>query len=125
MASLPSDPTPVLGRVDSAGRLVAADPKLERLQAEAGSRLGAPLALPQLAAIARTAHRLGVPVSRRAVAAGRNQDIDMWVRAAPEGQEVQLVIEQCNARPSSLQRLAAAEETEAVLPGASLRWSVD
>jgi len=125
MVSLPSDPMSVLGRVDGAGRLVAADPKLERLQAEAGSRLGAPLALPQLAAIARTAHRLGVPVSRRAVAAGRNQDIDMWVRATPDGDEVELVIEQWNPRPSSLQRLSATEEMEAVLPGESRRWAVD
>jgi len=125
MASLPSDPKPVLGRVDGAGRLVAADPKLERLQAEAGSRLGAPLALPQLAAIARTAHRLGVPVSRRAVAAGRDRDIDMWVRATPDGEEVELVIEQWTPRPSSLQRLADTAETEAVLPGEPQRWSVD
>ena len=125
MASLPSDPTPVLGRVDGAGRLVAADPKLERLQAEAGSRLGAPLALPQLATIARTAHRLGVPISRRAVAAGRDRDIDMWVRATPDGEEVELIIEQWNPRPSSLQRLAAAQEMEAVLPGESPRWAVD
>jgi hypothetical protein len=125
MASLPSDPKPVLGRVDGAGRLVAADPKLERLQAEAGSRIGAPLALPQLAAIARTAHRLGVPVSRRAVAAGRAQDVDMWVRATPDGEEVELVIEQWTSRPSPLQRLSAAAEMEAVLPGESRRWSVD
>jgi signal transduction histidine kinase len=125
MASLPSDPSPVLGRVDGAGRLVAADPKLERLQAEAGSRLGAPLALPQLAAIARTAHRLGVPVSRRAVAAGRDRDIDMWVRATPDGDEVELVIEQWTPRPSSVQRLSDAGETDAVLPGQPLRWSVD
>jgi signal transduction histidine kinase len=125
MASLPSDPKPVLGRVDAAGRLVAADPKLERLQAEAGSRIGAPLALPQLAAIARTAHRLGVPVSRRAVAAGSDQDVDMWVRATPHGEEVELVIEQWTSRPSPLQRLSAAAQMEAVIPGQSRRWSVD
>ena len=125
MASLPSDPKPVVGRIDRAGRLVAADPKLERLQVEAGSRLGAPLALPQLAAIARTAQRLRVPVSRRAVAAGRDQDVDMWVRAVPEGDEVALVIEQWNARPSSGPRLAAAAADESVLPGEVQRWSVD
>jgi signal transduction histidine kinase len=125
MASLPSDPRPVLGRVDRAGRLVAADPKLERLQLEAGSRMGAPLALPQLAAIARTVQRLRVPVSRRAVAAGRDQDIDMWVRASLAGEEVELVIEQWNARASTGPRLAAAPESEAVLPGEPSRWSVD
>lgn len=125
MASLPSDARPVLGRVDRAGRLVAADPELGRLQTEAGSRLGAPLALPQLAAIARTAQRLQVPVSRRAVAAGRDQDIDMWVRATPEGDEVVLAIEQWSARPYSGPRLTAVTKDDSVLPGEASRWSVD
>ena len=40
MASKPSDPRPVLGRVDRAGRLVAADPELATLQLEAGSTVG-------------------------------------------------------------------------------------
>ena len=44
MASAPSDPRPILGRVDAGGRLVAADPELERLQVEAGSSLGSSLA---------------------------------------------------------------------------------
>ena len=88
MASAPSDPGPVLGRVDKTGRLVAADPLLERLQVEAGSRVGASLALPQLAAVVRVAQRLRIPVSRRVLAAGQDQDVDMWVRAVPEDEEV-------------------------------------
>lgn len=125
MASLPSDARPVFGRVDRAGRLVAADPELARLQTEAGSRLGAPLALPQLAAIARTAQRLQVPVSRRAVAAGRDQDIDVWVRATPEGDEVVLAMERWSARPYSGPRLTAAAKDDSVLAGEAWRWSVD
>ena len=62
MASAPSEPTPVLGRVDKKGRLVSADPQLEELQRQAGSSLGKALALPQIAAIASLARKLGIPV---------------------------------------------------------------
>jgi PAS domain-containing protein/two-component sensor histidine kinase len=124
MASAPSDPRPVLGRVDRDGRLIAADPDLERLQVEAGSSVGASLALPQLAAVVRVAQRLRIPVSRRILAAGREQDVDMWVRAVPEDGEVAIAIEQWSARPASPPRLATAVEHErlAVTP---LSWSVD
>ena len=64
MASAPSEPRPVLGRVDKAGRLIAADPELEELQREAGSELGQTLALPQVAAVAQLARKLGTAVSR-------------------------------------------------------------
>ena len=126
MASLPSDPGPVLGRIDSNGRLIAADPELERLQVEAGSRVGATLALPQLAAVARIASRLQIPVSRRILAAGREQDVDMWVRAVPEAGEVALTIERWSARPASMPRhgTLGAVEHERLEPEA-LAWSVD
>jgi signal transduction histidine kinase len=126
MASNPSDPKPVLGRVDRDGRLVQADPQLEELQVEAGSRLGASLALPQLAGVVRVAQRLRIPVSRRVLAAGREQDVDMWVRAVPEGDEVALAIERWDARPASPPRLAAVSAVEHEKLGASpYRLSVD
>lgn len=126
MASAPSDPRPVAGRVDRDGRLVAADPELEALQVEAGSRLGAALALPQLAGVVRVAQRLRIPVSRRVLAAGRNQDIDMWVRAVPDGEEVAISIEQWAARPAPPPRLAALAAVEHERLAASpLGWSVD
>ena len=55
MASVPSEPRAVRGRVDKAGRLIAAEPELEALQKEAGSALGKTLALPQIAAVAHLA----------------------------------------------------------------------
>lgn len=125
MASAPSGSKPVTGRVDRNGRLASADPELERLQVEAGSRLGAPLALPQLAAIARTARQLNVPVSRRAVAASRDQDIDMWVRATPDGDEVLLAIDQWHVRPVAGPRLAALSAAESPVPAGQRRWAVD
>ena len=44
MASAPSDPRPVIGRIDKSGKLVSADPQLEALQREAGSSVGHVLA---------------------------------------------------------------------------------
>lgn len=126
MASAPSDPRPILGRVDCDGRLVAADRELERLQVEAGSKLGASLALPQLAAVVRVAQRLRIPVSRRVLAAGRDQDVDMWVRAVPDDGEVAISIEQWNSRPASPPRLAAIASVEHErLVATPLSWSVD
>jgi hypothetical protein len=126
MASAPSDTKPVLGRVDRDGRLIAADPRLERLQVDAGSSIGGSLALPQLAAVVRVAQRLQIPVSRRILAAGPDHDIDMWVRAVPEGEEVGLTIEQWSPRPASPPRLATMVAVEherlAAMP---LSWSVD
>jgi len=126
LASLPSDPKPVLGRVDSNGKLIAADPELERLQIEAGSRLGATLALPQLAAVAKIAARLRIPVSRRVLAAGKDRDIDMWVRAVPDGDEVALTIERWTARSVSGPRLSTIGTIEHErLEPEPLAWSVD
>ena len=128
MASAPSDPTPILGRVDRDGRLVAADAQLAALQAEAGSRVGAELALPQVAAIARLARRLGVPVSRPATAAGADYDVELWVRATPEGEEVSLSIERWSVVPPAGPRLGGLVmgEAEPEDPaGSSREWLTD
>ena len=105
MASAPFDLGPVTGRVDRDGRLTAADPALLRLQEEAGSKLGAPLALPQLAAVARAAMKLGVPLSRSVIAASSDQDLDLWVRAEPDEEGAALIIEGWKARPPAPPRL--------------------
>src|SRR4051794_28321186 len=78
MASAPNEPRPVSGRLDKAGRLVSADPELEALQREAGGTLGKALALPQVAAVAELARRLGTSVARPAIAASLEHDIDLW-----------------------------------------------
>ncbi len=126
MASAPSDSGPILGRVDAESRLIAADPQLEQLQKQAGAQIGDCLALPQLAAIVRVARRLRTPLSRRVLAAGTDQDIDMWVRAVPEGDEIALTIEKWVARPAAPPRLAAiaAVEHETLAPE-PLSWSVN
>ena len=65
MASVPSEPRPIVGRIDMAGRLIAADPELEALQRQAGASLGQRLALPQVAAVAELARKLGIAVHHR------------------------------------------------------------
>ncbi len=97
-------PEPVGGIVDAEGRLTAADPPLEQLQREAGSALGRPLAVPQLALIVRLARKLGVTISRPAMAASKEADLDLWVRAEPQNGEVRLLIESWSERPALSRR---------------------
>jgi PAS domain-containing protein/two-component sensor histidine kinase len=126
MASAPFDLGPVTGRVDREGRLTAADPALLKLQEEAGSSLGAPLALPQIAAVARSAIKLGVPLSRSVIAASSDRDLDLWVRAEPDADGVSLTIDGWKARPPAPPRLtlitseSLSEEAEAAARPLSL-----
>lgn len=77
---------PVRGRVDAQGRLIEADARLSDLNARAGGAIGQPLAVPQLATLARLARRLGILVSRSVIAAEGDHDVELWVRAVPEGE---------------------------------------
>jgi signal transduction histidine kinase len=126
MASAPDVPPPVTGRVDAIGRLVEADPMLADLQAEAGSELGGKLALPQLAAVARLVRKLSISVSRPAIVAGRDYDVEMWVRAEPEGEDVLLFIEKWKKRPPAPSRLEVAASDDDLI-GKALRnsWATD
>ena len=118
MASRSTESVPISGRVDRDGRLVAADAALERLQVEAGSALGRALALPQLAALARAAASLGLPLSRALIAADTHHDLHLFVRAEPilgEGEssgEVQLTIERWVARQKAPPRLALVQAVD-------------
>ena len=127
MASAPSEPRPVLGRLDRSGRLVSADPELEALQREAGSAIGQPLALPQIAAVAQLARKLRTTVSRPALAASTDHDVELWVQATPDGDEILLSLEGWTVRAPAGARLAgmlggrADEETG----GARNEWAAD
>lgn len=120
-------PSPILrASVAADGRLLSADAPVAALQAEAGGAPDGPLAVPQLAAIARVAARLEIVVSRPVVAATGTRDIDMWVRARPEYGVVHLSIVDWRERP------AAAPSVEAVDRVADLAatahgwtWQVD
>jgi signal transduction histidine kinase len=83
---------PVHGRLDADFRLVEAEARLAALQRSAGGEVGGPLAVPQIAALARLARRLGITISRPALAAEGEADLDLWVRAQPSGDGVDLAV---------------------------------
>lgn len=127
MASVPFEPRPVLGRLDRSGRLIAADPELEALQREAGSELGQMLALPQVAAVAQLARKLRTPVGRPAMAASAENDIELWVNAKPEGEEIALSLEGWTVRPAAGPRLVSilGGGSEAADASAQNEWATD
>jgi signal transduction histidine kinase len=113
----------VSGRLDAEGRLIHADPLLAALQAQAGGRTGGMLAVPQIAALARLARRLGITVSRAAVAANGEEDLDLWVRAAPEGPEVALAITGWARRAPRPPAPSAPRERDADFLRAAADWT--
>ncbi len=112
----------VRGRIDGDGRLVAADPELARLQLRAGGEQGGALALPQVAALARLARRLGITVSRAVLVADAERDLDLWVRAEPSGDGVDLVILSWSERPARKPADAPDEERQADFLRAAADW---
>ena len=129
MASAAGKIGTVRGRLDSEGRLIAADPELESLQRDAGAGLGQRLAIPQLAVIARLASELGTTVFRPALAASADEDIEMWVRASPDKNDgLELSLEGWRSRPAAGPRLGpvlnVGEEGGSTVPSA-LQWSAD
>lgn len=109
----PSSHGMATGLVDAKGRLVSADSLLARLQEEAGSTIGAGLAVPQLAAIARLVQKLGIAITRPALAGSRHADLDLWVRAEPEADLVRLTIERWTERPIQVPRWPEEDAPEA------------
>ena len=117
-----SEAVTVEGRVDAEGRLVAADPPLAALQVQAGGQDGGMLAVPQIAALARLARRLGITISRAAVAADGEHDVDLWVRAEPRGEEVSLAITGWTGREARPAAAAPSAEREADFLRAAADW---
>ncbi len=117
---------PVRGRVDANGRLVEAEQRLHDLNARAGGSLDAPIAVPQIATIARLAQRLGILVSRAVVAADGDDDVELWVRAEPDNGGVSLAITGWRSR-TPWQPLAPAQQREGdfLRSGAEWLWEAD
>ncbi|HEX8667084.1 MAG TPA: HAMP domain-containing sensor histidine kinase [Allosphingosinicella sp.] len=112
----------VRGRVDGDGRLAAAEPRLAALHRAAGGEEGGPLAVPQIATLARLARRLGIVVSRAAVAAEGERDLDLWVRAQPAESGVDLEITGWTARPPRAPAPTPHAERQADFLRASADW---
>jgi len=116
----------VFGRVDSHDRLIDADAELAALQLEAGGSIGGKLLLPQVSAVIRVARELDITVTRRAMAAGADNDVEFWVTATPEADEVALSIDRWSFRPPAAPRLEAILAGGPELrPTAAASWSAD
>lgn len=117
----------VRGRIDGEGRLVEAEPRLMALHRSAGGEEGGPLAVPQIAALARLARRLGIVISRGAVAAEGEADLDLWVRAEPKEEWVDLAVTGWVARPARAPAPASDAERQAdfLRAGADWMWETD
>ena len=117
----------VRGRIDSDGRLVEAEPRLMALHRAAGGEEKGPLAVPQIAALARLARRLGIVISRGAVAAEGEADVDLWVRAEPKEGGVDLAVTGWVVRPARAPAPAADSERQSdfLRAGADWMWETD
>jgi signal transduction histidine kinase len=117
----------VRGRIDADGRLVEAEPRLMALHRAAGGEEGGPLAVPQIAALARLARRLGIVISRGAVAAEGEADLDLWVRAEPAKEWVDLAVTGWIVRPARAPAPAPDAERQAdfLRAGADWMWETD
>lgn len=126
MNALDSLLPPVRGQVDSEGRLIQADSRLLELNARAGGAIGAPLAVPQLATLARLARRLQIMVSRAVTVADGEDDVELWVRAELFDDTVRLRITGWTFRsawaPSAIETRA---ERERIAADADWLWETD
>lgn len=119
------EPT-VHGRIDAAGVLASADDRLATLNARAGGRIGAPVAVPQIADIVRLARRLRITVSRSAVASDGEGQLDIWVRAQPDGEDIALAVTGWHRRPRLVSSRNDAPPREAGADaGADWHWETD
>jgi signal transduction histidine kinase len=112
-----------VARVDSAGRLTMADPRLFALQQRAGASIGDPLAIPPLASMARLARTLGILVSRTVVVAEGDNDYDVWVRARPDGDAVVLSVGGWTRRPQRAPWLVPQGDDAAPPTGLIETWT--
>ncbi len=124
MSALREIAEPVSGRLDGEGRLIEADPPLAALHEHAGGRPGGALAVPQIATLARLARRLGIIVARPAIAADGERDIDLWVRAEPQGPDVALEISGWTVRAPA-PAPEEAPEREADFERAAADWTFE
>ncbi|WP_337846340.1 HAMP domain-containing sensor histidine kinase [Sphingomonas sp.] len=114
-----------IGRVGRDGRLLDAEPRLSDLNARAGGRQGAPLAIPQIASIARLSQRLGVAISRNIIAADGEDDIDLWVRAEPDADGVRLEVSGWRPRAAWRAVPDPAREDDFLRSDADWVWECD
>jgi signal transduction histidine kinase len=116
---------PAHAAIDAEGRLVRADRRLAELNERAGGAIGLPLAVPQIATIARLAKRLGILVSRGVVTADGDDDLELWVRAEPDGEGVRISASGWKHRTPWHPAEGPRREPEPGYGDADWRWETD
>lgn len=114
-----------VARLDPRGRLIDAEPPLRALNDRAGGDIGAPLALPGIAAIAQLAHRLGIAISRAVVAADGDGELDLWVRAGPDRGGVRLEVSGWQSRPPWQAAMSADGDRDFLQAATAWLWETD
>ena len=105
----PTESGPVTGRVDRDGRLIAADPALSGCRsrpARRSARRWPCRSSPRWRALGA---KLGVPLSRAVIAADSDHDLDLWVRAEPDGEGVDADHRRLGSAAGRRPRLALVE----------------
>lgn len=115
---------PEFARVDAQECLIEASPRLAALNARAGGRTGAPMALPPLAAVARVALSMRIPVSRLVVVADGECDVELRVTARLESDGCRLDVDGWTSRSARRSWLIEGPDAD-VTAGANWTWRSD
>lgn len=117
---------PVQALLDAEGRIIRADPALQRLQAEAGGRPDGPIALLPIASLVRLAQRLRIPISRAVELPMDARDISLWVQLRPDGDGFVLSLVDWQERhPRDLPGGEAGPDQSAPQPETGWPWQTD
>jgi nitrogen-specific signal transduction histidine kinase len=83
---------PIIARISANGILLSADPPIWRLHILAGGEANSVVAIPGLAALAALTLRTRMRIERPVRAADEDNDVELWVEAAPHSDIAELVI---------------------------------
>ena len=111
----------VSARTDGEGRLRDADPRLMDLIRRSGGAIGEVIAIPEIAALDRLARRLGIAIARPVVVGDGEDDLELNVRAEPDGEGVTLDVSGWRARPA-WRNATAVEHRESDFVRAEADW---
>jgi signal transduction histidine kinase len=123
-AALPQGP--IHGRLNADLHLLEADDALHALHRAAGGQDGQPFAVPALAALARLAQRLRIPISRSVEFVSRNGEVSAWLQLRPEADGYLLSLSDWQERPIALPDTAENVIALALeAPAGTWRWQID
>ena len=116
----------VTARLDSRDHIRSADELILRLQAAAGGEPDGRIAIPQVAAVARLARRLGLLIARPLLIGGQDYDIRLWVRARPVEDGVELEFSEWQEAPhADADAIAAQRAAQVSLAPDGAEWRTD